>query len=205
MKTGLLVGILGFTALAGATTVQYSTIGTFSLPTGPDTAVISNGGQTITYTSANPANNVVITFAGQPNTDVVPPQSSDTFGTFTVTVNGNGNGGNTDGASFDLHFTETAPPAGGTLDFTGTISEAFFLSGGSGFLSLNAPFQQTIGSVQYTLSNTTVLAGPIGGSNTAPTTIQGLVNDISAPEPGTMAFLGIGFTGLAMLLRRRMV
>jgi hypothetical protein len=180
--------------------------------------VTSSGGM-VTVNGSN----MVTALSGVPYNylDVFIPATSNTpYLDLSATLNLNGlvlelDGGdsalgiapNTDLLDITLTSPLTATPAGGTsvnIDIPGTtsVTEGALLSA----LGITGPVTSTLG-------NSGLIANYIGpdASNLADSnyyvssdTLSIDVNSSATPEPGSLPLLGVGFLGLALLLRKRL-
>lgn len=115
---------------------------------------------------------------------------------------------NTFSGTFNLVISQTAPSVGnGTL--SGTLSGALSLYNGVASITWGSSILN-IGTIRYTLSQTTLNLTTASVLNPAPTalptgrtTIQGQVIDATIPEPSTYAMLGSALLGLGLLRRRK--
>lgn len=185
-------GLLLTAAPAMATTVQYSTTGTFS-STG--TNVISGGDVTLTFNAVN-------------NSGKDTPPTTDELGSFTV-ADPNGAGFTMpDGETFVLMINQTLPGAGdgsfGDSAITGTIAN--LLGPGNGktgdYVLTFDQTSVTIYGVTYTLEDLgqNGLASNQLDIGTSRTTIEAAISD--APEPVSLALMGGGLCLLALARRR---
>jgi len=180
-----------------ATTVKYSTTGTFSdLGTSTDSYAVSGGDVTLKFVAVN-------------NSGDDTPPTLDKLGTFSVSdPNGAGMTMPSD-ETFTLVITQTLPSAGdgsfGASTITGTIANAKGAGNGkTGDYILT--FDQTsvdINGITYTLQD---LGGEGLASNqldigTSTTTVEAAISD--APEPASAVLIGGGIALLGIARRRQ--
>ena len=187
--TLLTLALITIASSVRATTVTYSTTGSF------------NGGAFSSPTSigfGGGANTTTLTFTG-----VSATVDTDPFGfTFaslgTMHTASTGSGASVAGTTFAIQITQTVPSAG-SGNVSGTIS---------GFISQNSSTSQitftvtsvTIGAITYSVPNNPLsLVPPV--TNNGNTTIQGRVTAV--PEPATLGLLGAGLFALAATVSRK--
>jgi len=190
LSLGLVLGgMLLLGPAAHATNVSYLTTGTF---TSSGTSQFSSGGVVITFTSSG-VNNVT-----------VPPASSVSFGTFTVTTTNTSFTPVSD--TFTLTITQLTPTAGSS-SFTSTLSGTIKVDNSQAFVQFASPLTMTIGAVAYSIASAD--SGTPGRVNLAPpttnggvSTIGGRINAAAVPEPSTILMLGLGAPALLVVMHR---
>jgi hypothetical protein len=204
LKTALttVVVALIMVASASASTVTYSTSGTF-LNAG--IAVIGGSGLILNNVAGQAA---TLTFA--PNvssTSGVP--SNINFGDFTLLCPGclaqsTGVGTFFQGFQFKLMITDTTD--GATGYFLGTAVAGNVYGNVSPLSIAWNPLVVSTGSfgpTTFTISTPSLIVAPNSGVPAGDTTIQGAVNSSAIPEPTTLTLLGGGLLGLGLVFRRK--
>jgi hypothetical protein len=199
------LGLMAATRPAEAVPITFSTLGTFSSPTGGCTAAAANtiscGGYTLTFSSTPTVQDVPCGF-----TSVVNLGQVTTTGSNTSLVDG--------GGSFSLEITQTVPaPAGGSpFTYTGAISAQLILSASNSFLLFSSPLLRTVTGASYdVIYNLTeaddgiIGRSNISGSEQPPLDINGTIlpTPVAVPEPGSILLLGSGALVVLRKLRKR--
>jgi hypothetical protein len=190
--------VVGTSAAASAAPiVDFTTTGAFS--GGP--GAIQFGGLSVLFTDGE-GDTARLSYVG--GAFSVDAPSNTNYGNIVLNTVGNFNG-DIAGTAFTLTINQTNPAAGSTAlasSVTGTIarlnSTNFFLSFAPGAFAY-----ANIGDVNYSIQANYVLVPPTSGTDPAlfgRTTLQGLVDAPSVPEPATMMLLG---TGLLAAFRAR--
>jgi hypothetical protein len=213
MKTLLLMAglALGLAIPSYATTITYSTIGTLTC-----TGCAGNGTSTVT-TGTSP-NTATINFTGIGSSSVCSAivgnadcTTNASFGDFFSSAAGAGS--TFTGGTFNMVLTQTAPPptGGSPATFAATFSGTITPTTNGVNVSFNGANQSrtitaTLGNTTYTLPSSVLLVPQT--TNGGDTTLQGVVQYSATngvPEPGSLALLGCGMIGLALIRRRRIV
>jgi len=196
-KTALPVFVAAFALPAFAADVTFTTTGTF----GCGTATVCTGDGTNTMTIANDGNSITINATGESyvNFPAGVAGSDDANVVQFRTLSTNSNLVTTDGASFTLSITQTAPPPTASGSLTGAFSGKISTSKTTTFITF-ADTSLVLNNITYTLDSSTwsIPNSGLGGT-------IGMVTETATvtPEPTFMMLTGLGFAGLAFVAYRR--
>ncbi len=190
------VVLVGSVTPANAIPVTYSTSGVFG----------SSGTNVLTQSGAQ------IRFNGQPTVTVDPPPATNAlFGGFE-TLAAPARPGVTLVDTFTLTITQTAPAPGGTAVFTSTVGGNIFLNNSQAFVQFAAPLTRFI-TAGLSQTSYRIVEGDeanpgrldLFGNVGLISNLNGEINTVVIPEPGTMAMVcaALPLLGLGYVRRRR--
>jgi len=204
MAVAVLAGaaILGGTPPARAATVTYSTVGTFTGGTTPNTAV---------YTAPG----VRIAFLGVTSDSVNDPSQA-SFGQFDTNGTTSASLANVSG-NFRLDIFQSVPEVGGPAVFVGSLNGALSATGSTAFVQFTGSLSQVI-SGGTTLTTYTIVeadrdpaGNPVAGrANINPpstqaglSSVEGFITTAPIPEPSTLLMGVLAAPAVLICLRKK--
>lgn len=192
LATALALGAITTAAAQAQTTVQYSTLYSF---TGTNYSALA------TKLFGTGTSSVLLSFLGQTPTTVTAPSFID-YG--VVQAVGAGSASMFNGQQIYLEIVQTLPTTG-MATVVGSISGAISMNSSGAIINWNQPSRfATIGAETYELERLSNGQTSINAPTSGPQTIRGYVTAASTvPEPSTWALMGTGLVSLAGVAARR--